>query len=438
MRNRGSSTVMGLSAAFLVGRMVLPVPPGLAGAPAVAMTAWLVGVGILSRLWSGLERRMDDPLTEGDAAFGAGALGLAGDDRYADLFADDGGTGTRGGSSRDTGGSRRFDGTRGVDESRQADGSRRVEDRVDTLEQDLERLSSSVDAVYRENRAISEAVDDLMGGVRRLREALEATTRGEHDMTGDDTDFDELKDAYQSGGGGRSPGVDAGGTDAGGTDTDAHAGGTDATATAGAGTGTGFDAGGAAVADPEGVAIADAEELARRAAEERERSAERRARFPANTDADVAADSSADSEGAPGAGGAAGAQSDPATDSERLGGDRADRPYLRDLPGGYVADLLVMEWLEFLVEEGSVTDAARAIDYYERVGWVSDGVADDLVDHLTGFGDVDRNRVDDPGCDDLAPEHHTRSLKYVVQLAGSTTESLVVERWGSLAGTQGS
>lgn len=114
--------------------------------------------------------------------------------------------------------------------------------------------------------------------------------------------------------------------------------------------------------------------------------------------------------------------------------DGPERPYLEALPGGYITDLLVMEWLEFLVDEGTVTDAARAVNYYHRVGWVAEPVAADLQEFLTGFGDVDLNRVNEPGCDHLTPAHHQKSLKYVMQLSGATAQSLVVDRWDSLSG----
>jgi len=48
-----------------------------------------------------------------------------------------------------------------------------------------------------------------------------------------------------------------------------------------------------------------------------------------------------------------------------LSGTRG-KPYLTELPGDYVGDLLVMEWLEFLVSESDVTDAVRAINQLLR------------------------------------------------------------------------
>ena len=110
------------------------------------------------------------------------------------------------------------------------------------------------------------------------------------------------------------------------------------------------------------------------------------------------------------------------------------KPYLTELPGDYVGDLLVMEWLEFLVSESDVTDAVRAINYYERIEWVSADAAARLREFLSGFGTIDRNLVDRPGTDRLVREHHTRSLRYITQLNGTDSHLMLLDRWDDLAG----
>ncbi|WP_284012728.1 FlaD/FlaE family flagellar protein [Halobaculum litoreum] len=114
--------------------------------------------------------------------------------------------------------------------------------------------------------------------------------------------------------------------------------------------------------------------------------------------------------------------------------DEPAKPYLTSLPGDYVGDLMVMEWLEFLVEESTTTDAVRAVNYYRRVEWIDDEVADQLKGFLSGFGDIDRNLMDRPGTDHLDLDHHTRSLKYIMQLTDATAESVVIDRWPQLSG----
>jgi flagellar protein FlaE/flagellar protein FlaC len=108
------------------------------------------------------------------------------------------------------------------------------------------------------------------------------------------------------------------------------------------------------------------------------------------------------------------------------------KPYLPRLPSGYVSDLLVMEWLEYLVEEGDVADAARAVEYYRRIQWLGEDAADELHDFLVGFGEVDDDVTGAPS--DLSIDHHVASLRYISRLTGSTADSIVFECWSGGGG----
>jgi len=111
-----------------------------------------------------------------------------------------------------------------------------------------------------------------------------------------------------------------------------------------------------------------------------------------------------------------------------------DKPYLTAIPGDYVGDLVVMEWLEFLVDESDVTDAARAVNYYERIDWIDAAAADHLRSFLSGFGTIDRNKVEQSGTDQLTRTHHVHSLKYIMKLNnGTTATSVILDRWDSFA-----
>ncbi len=114
-----------------------------------------------------------------------------------------------------------------------------------------------------------------------------------------------------------------------------------------------------------------------------------------------------------------------------------EKPYLTTLPSDYLGDLVIMEWLEFLVDESTVTDAARAVNYYERIEWVDPAVADHLRSFLSGFGNVDRNKIDRPGTEYLTREHHIHSLKYIMQLNGTTATSVIIDRWDSFTPDDG-
>ena len=116
--------------------------------------------------------------------------------------------------------------------------------------------------------------------------------------------------------------------------------------------------------------------------------------------------------------------------SERSGDTPVDggKPYLETLPAGYVADIVVMDWLEFLVEEAGVDGAARTIAYYEAIEWVDDEAAETLQTFLNGFGEGVESDPDPQSS--LTVAHHNRSLKYISRIANPDMEMVAFEDWG--------
>jgi archaellum component FlaD/FlaE len=129
---------------------------------------------------------------------------------------------------------------------------------------------------------------------------------------------------------------------------------------------------------------------------------------------------------APGAAAQAGSHAPPRTGARQpvTGGAAGEKPYLRELPSGYVSDLLVMEWVEFLVTESSPAGAHRAITYYENVGWVGHRAADQLREFVDGHPEAS---VDDEAGTDgaLTMDHHTTSLRYVARITGDVQENVL-------------
>jgi archaellum component FlaD/FlaE/archaellum component FlaC len=111
----------------------------------------------------------------------------------------------------------------------------------------------------------------------------------------------------------------------------------------------------------------------------------------------------------------------------------SERPYLTDLQNGYVSDMVVMEWLTYLVEESDPLEAHRAIKYYEDVEWIDETVADRLWNFLDGFPrdgpeDALPPRRDMSYPSELTVDHHIRSLSFIANLAGDQERELF-DRW---------
>ncbi|MEF8775315.1 MAG: FlaD/FlaE family flagellar protein [Haloarculaceae archaeon] len=99
--------------------------------------------------------------------------------------------------------------------------------------------------------------------------------------------------------------------------------------------------------------------------------------------------------------------------SPEAGKPASVKPYLEILPEGYWADLIVIEWLDFLVGEGGPREARRALEYYESIGWIDGEVRDDLARYLRGFDEEVEGT--------LTIDHHQQSLSYITQLNGGGT-----------------
>ena len=110
------------------------------------------------------------------------------------------------------------------------------------------------------------------------------------------------------------------------------------------------------------------------------------------------------------------------------------KPYLEELPSGYVVDLVVMEWLDYLVSEFGEQNAIWTVDYYEQIDWVSEPVKEQLMDYLQGFSDTERDPADVAGPVEMNIDDHIRSLTFISQITGDSAERRVVEDRAQLRG----
>ncbi|MFC6719366.1 FlaD/FlaE family flagellar protein [Natrialbaceae archaeon GCM10025810] len=118
---------------------------------------------------------------------------------------------------------------------------------------------------------------------------------------------------------------------------------------------------------------------------------------------------------------------DPAAESESAvggplsgeNGEIGDPPYLVRVPSRTDAELLTLEWVDFLVEAAGVSGAAETFAYYESIEWISEPVATYLQSMLSGFGDGGGAEPED----DIEPRsvlstvEHKRSLQYIAWIA---------------------
>lgn len=89
----------------------------------------------------------------------------------------------------------------------------------------------------------------------------------------------------------------------------------------------------------------------------------------------------------------------------------SERPYLASLPESYAAEIVVFEWLGFLLERAGYNSATEALDYYESIDWLTEDVESTLRDYLLG---IDEPAVSEAA--DLDVDDHLLSLVYIARL----------------------
>jgi archaellum component FlaD/FlaE len=294
-------------------------------------------------------------------------------------------------------------------------GTGELENRMDELENEVGSLSSTVNTVKSENEQIRESVDDVEENVRKLLEVYEMVTRGVNPFVNED----ELGDGFGAEG---DDSVGLFGDDDGeelaeeidDADADDFVDGDDGAFEE---LGEDEDLDG----EDEAAEGTSFEELK----DEYESGADWGEEDPTDDDPDGGPPSDDDPVVTEDD---AGGASDGTGESSAADEDDGRGPHLTALPAGYAADVLVMEWLEFLVDRAGVDGAARSIAYYESVGWLSRDAAADLGAFLQGFGEsVDPPAAVEPRSP-LGVGSHRTSLRYVSRLAGSSVDMDVLDR----------
>lgn len=104
-----------------------------------------------------------------------------------------------------------------------------------------------------------------------------------------------------------------------------------------------------------------------------------------------------------------------------------ERQYrLNDIPEDAVSMALVFKWLEFLISKVGVVNLPDVLDYYNKIGWISNKVILKLLRFTKNMKiilDIDKVRPRDK----LSPSDHIMSLLYIEKLAGRPIDPDVLE-----------
>lgn len=94
-----------------------------------------------------------------------------------------------------------------------------------------------------------------------------------------------------------------------------------------------------------------------------------------------------------------------------------EKPYLTAIPDAYAAEIMVFEWLEFLLAKAGFKRTLDVLRYYAAIDWLAPEMVDQLRDYLTGLDEASGESSD------LNRSDHMLSLVYIARIASMEEES---------------
>jgi flagellar protein FlaD len=89
--------------------------------------------------------------------------------------------------------------------------------------------------------------------------------------------------------------------------------------------------------------------------------------------------------------------------------------------------IVLMKWLQFLIDKVGKENLVDVLDYYVDVGWISEKIISNLIDYSEGI--TENTKVDEKKkLSDLQAKDHIQSLLFIQRLKGEKQDKYFVER----------
>ena len=102
---------------------------------------------------------------------------------------------------------------------------------------------------------------------------------------------------------------------------------------------------------------------------------------------------------------------------------------LNNIPNDPENVVVLMKWLQYLVDKVGKAKLIDVLDYYVDIGWISDKIVNNLVEYSEGIteerkeGGEQENKLSD-----LQAKDHIQSLLYIQRLKGIKPDSYFLSR----------
>lgn len=102
---------------------------------------------------------------------------------------------------------------------------------------------------------------------------------------------------------------------------------------------------------------------------------------------------------------------------------------LTEIPNNPESVVILMKWLQYLIDKCGRPNLTNILDYYVDIGWISDDAKMSLIDYSQGITDkVNKEETIKKQINDLPSKDHIQSLIYIQKLKGMKLDKHFIDR----------
>jgi flagellar protein FlaD len=102
---------------------------------------------------------------------------------------------------------------------------------------------------------------------------------------------------------------------------------------------------------------------------------------------------------------------------------------LTEIPNNPESVVILMKWLQYLIDKCGRPNLTNILDYYVDIGWISDDAKMSLIDYSQGITDkVKKDETTKKQINDLPSKDHIQSLIYIQKLKGLKLDKHFIDR----------
>jgi len=101
---------------------------------------------------------------------------------------------------------------------------------------------------------------------------------------------------------------------------------------------------------------------------------------------------------------------------------------LMEIPGDTESVIILMKWLQSLIDKCGRPNLSNILDYYVDIGWISDDVKISLIDYSQGITGEEKFEKTAKEISDLPSKDHIESLLFIQKLKGKQFDKHFIDR----------